>query len=41
MEKEEIKLPLLAPDKAVYAKNLNKYTNKLLELISELGKVAG
>ena len=37
--KEEIKLPLFADDKIVYVENPSKYTNKLLELISEFSKV--
>lgn len=39
--KEDIKLNLLEDNKIVYAEYLNKYTYKLLELISEFSKAAG
>ena len=39
--KEEIKLSLFADDMILYTENSKDATRKLLELISELGKVAG
>ena len=38
--KEEVKLSLFADDMVLYTENLKDATRKLLELISELGKVA-
>ena len=39
--KEEIKLSLLADDMILYVENGNDATRRLLELISEFGKIAG
>ena len=39
--KEEVKLSLFADDMILYLENLKDATRKLLELISEFGKVAG
>ena len=39
--KEEVKLSLFADDMILYIENLKEATRKLLELISEFGKVAG
>ena len=39
--KEEIKLSLFADDMILYTENSKDATRKLLELINELGKVAG
>ena len=39
--KEEVKLSLFADDMIVYIENPKDATRKLLELISEFGKVAG
>ena len=39
--KEEVKLSLFADDMILYTENLKNATRKLLELISEFGKVAG
>ena len=38
---EEVKLSLLADDMILYIENPKDVTRKLLELISEFGKVAG
>ena len=39
--KEEVKLSLFADDMILYLENRNHATRKLIELISEFGKVAG
>ena len=39
--KEEVKLSLFADDMILYVENPKDDTRKLLELISEFGKVAG
>ena len=39
--KEEVKLSLFSNDMILYIENPKKATRKLLELINELGKVAG
>ena len=39
--KEEVKLSLFADDMILYIKNPKDVTRKLLELINEVGKVAG
>ena len=39
--KEELKLSLFAEDMILYIKNPKDATRKLLELINDLGKVAG
>ena len=39
--KEEVKLSLFADDMILYLENRKDFTRKLLELIHELGKVAG
>ena len=39
--KEEVKLSLFKDDMILYVKNPKDATKKLLELINELGKVAG
>ena len=39
--KEEVKLSLFADDTILYIENPNDATRKLLELINEVGKVAG
>ena len=39
--KEEVKLSLFADDMLLYIENPKDATRKLLELINELGKVAG
>ena len=39
--KEEVKLSLFADDMILYIENPKDSTRKLLELISEFGKVAG
>ena len=39
--KEEVKLSLVADDMILYIENPKNVTRKLLELINELGKVAG
>ena len=39
--KEEVKLSLFADDMVLYIENPKNATRKLLELISEFGKVAG
>ena len=39
--KEEVKLSLFADDMTLYIENPKDATRKLLELINELGKVAG
>ena len=41
MGKEEVKLSLFADDMILYLENPKDATRKLLELISECGKVAG
>ena len=41
MEKEEVKLSLFADEMIVYIENLIGSTKKLLELISEYGKLMG
>ena len=41
MGKEEVKLSLFADDTILYTENHKDSTRKLLELISEFGKVAG
>ena len=41
IRKEEVKLSLLADDMILYIENTKDATRKLLELINELGKVAG
>ena len=41
IENEELKLPLFADDMILYIENPKDVTRKLLELINELGKVAG
>ena len=41
MGKEEVKLSLFADDMILYIENPKGATRKLLELISEFGKVAG
>ena len=41
IEKEEVKLSLLADDMILYTENPKDATRKLLELINEFGKVAG
>ena len=41
MGKEEVKLSLFADDMMLYIDNSKDATRKLLELISEFGKVAG
>ena len=41
IEKEEVKLSLLADDMILYIENSKDFTRKLLELINEYGKVAG
>ena len=41
IRKEEVKLSLFADDMILYIENLKDATRKLLELINELGKVAG
>ena len=41
MGKEEVKLSLFADDMILYIENPKDATRKLLELISEFGKVAG
>ena len=39
--KEEVKLPLFADDMILYIENPKDVTRKLLELITEFGKVSG
>ena len=41
MGKEEVKLSLFADDMILYIENTKDATRKLLELINEIGKVAG
>ena len=41
IEKEDVKLSLFADDMILYIENPKDATKKLLELISEFGKVAG
>ena len=41
IRKEEVKLSLFADDMILYLENPKNSTRKLLELISEFGKVAG
>ena len=41
MGKEEVKLSLFADDMILYIENPKDATRKLLELISEFGKVTG
>ena len=41
MRKEEIKLSLFADDMILYIENPKDATRKLLELINQLGRVAG
>ena len=41
IRKEEVKLSLFADDMLLYIENPKDATRKLLELISEFGKVAG
>ena len=41
IEKEEMKLPLIADDMIVYMENPIDFTKKLLDLINEFGKTAG
>ena len=41
IRKEEVKLSLIADDMVVYTENPKDSIRKLLELISEFGKVAG
>ena len=41
IEKEKVKLSLFADDMIVYIENPIDFTKKLLDLISEFGKIAG
>ena len=41
MDKEDVKLSLFADDMTLYIENPKDATRKLLELITEFGKVAG
>ena len=41
IEKEEMKLPLIADDMIVYMENPIDFTKKLLDLINQFGKTAG
>ena len=41
MGKEEVRLSLFADDMKLYTENPKDATRKLLEIINELGKVAG